>query len=86
MSSTLWSEQFRENPAAAEWALLGAALARVDCDRDFSSPVHAERLRWCREVFARLLARDGLTFAAADYHRIVILNRFRPGWESESRR
>jgi hypothetical protein len=73
-----WEGERGRDPKAAEWALLAAYLARVDCDRDFSSPIHAERMAWVQEVFARLLDRDGVAYALADPTRFTLMNRLRP--------
>jgi hypothetical protein len=73
-----WEERRREDPKATEWALLDAYLARVDCDDDFSTPIHAERMAFVREVFQRLLGRDGLPYALAHPHRRHLVSRLNP--------
>lgn len=74
-----WEQRLRSSGApAAEWALLGAYLARADCDGDYSSPVHAERLAFASRTLDRLLERDSLNFALGDLHRTTLVRRLRP--------
>ena len=74
-----WDERMRSSASpAAEWALLDAYLARVDCDTDFSTPQHAARLEFAKATLERLLARDTLAFAKDHPQRRVLVARFRP--------
>lgn len=58
-----WEERLELDRIASEWDLLDAHCARIECDADFSTPIHAERMAWAEEVYRRLLARDGLDYA-----------------------
>ena len=73
-----WEEWRRLDPKAFEWALLDAYLARVDCDDDLAGVFHAERMAFVQRVLDRLVARDGLTYAWAEPHRLTLLRRFYP--------
>jgi hypothetical protein len=76
-----WEARRGQGGPAAEWELLHAYVARIDCDADFSSPVHAERLAWAASVFGRLLGRDGPLYAFTDPHRRYLVGRFKPHME-----
>jgi hypothetical protein len=76
-----WEEQRRNDPKAVEWAALHAYLGRLDCDRDFSSAIHAEQLSYCHATFQRLFERDGAAYAYAHPHRWSLVMRFRPATE-----
>jgi hypothetical protein len=77
-SITTTEERRGKQPQAAAWATLHAYLARVDCDEDYSSTLHAERLRFAQAAFRRLIQRDGLSYALIDPHRLTLVRRFDP--------
>lgn len=78
-SQRQWDERLRSSASpAAEWSVLEAYLARVDCDADFSTPQHAARLEFARAALDRLLRRDTLAFAKEDPNRRRLVARFRP--------
>jgi hypothetical protein len=78
----MWRTEYERNAKATEWAVLYAYLARVDCDEDFSSPIHAERLVFVQHKFQQLLERDGYEFTRTDPYRMLLVRRFAPQLEN----
>ncbi len=74
-----WDARLTLDARATRWELLEAYLARTDCDEDYSSPLHAERLGFCHQVYRRLVAEDGLEYVVADLRRLQTARRLAAG-------
>lgn len=83
-SAGFWSTMQRSeerrlaDPKAFAWEALEGYAARVDCDADFSSVAHAQRLAFCAEVCASLLEQHTLAYIAEHPSRVRLAMRFLP--------
>lgn len=73
---TVQEQRRAADPKAFAWEMLEAYSARVDCDTDFSSVAHAERLAFAAAAFHRLYQQDGLAYVVEHPNRVRTAMRF----------